>query len=297
MSQGWGVKKTDGTEMWDAQPTWKHGAVGLRERALLLFYPKKFFLYRHIGRAVRAHERRYRGEVRPFRILDVGCGTGAAVIDLKKLFGRAVEVVGVDVVAMQIDIARERMKQYGVWAEFEWYDGYHLPYADEYFDAVYTSDVLGHVSDVTAWLAELSRVLRPGGVLAMFSESALGRHAYIRNYLFRCGVNLDPHAEYHISLLSKRELVHALRGAGFHVSRMHSAIWAKFLWHPDELYPVLQTQTRFFFLRAINRWLYRLKKKFHPYSTALAELYSLAEMWTLGRFVESQGYIVLGKKK
>jgi hypothetical protein len=131
----------------------------------------------------------------------------------------------------------------------------------------------------------------------MFSESALGRHAYIRNYLFRRGVNVDPHAAYHISLLSKKELRGVVERAGFRVHRMYSAIWAKFLWHPDELYPVLQQQRKFFILRFFNSILFKIKKKFHPYSTAAAELYSLIEMWTIGRFVESQGYVILGKKR
>jgi hypothetical protein len=43
--------------------------------------------------------------------------------------------------------------------------------------------------------------------------------------------------------------------------------------------------------------LYKIKKKTHPYSTALAELYGLVEMLTVGRWIEAQGYIILAKKK
>jgi ubiquinone/menaquinone biosynthesis C-methylase UbiE len=296
-TRGWGTTTDDGIEMWDAPPTWTGESVGWRERALLLFYPKKFFLYRAIAREVRRHVRRYSGEARPFRILDVGCGTGGAVIDLKKMFGRSVEVVGVDVVELQIELARTKMKQHGVWAEFAWYDGYHLPYPDEYFDALYSSDVLGHVSDVSAWLSELARVIRPGGVLAMFSESALGPHAFIRQYLYRRGLNTDPHARYHVSLLSKKELRALITQSGFRITQMYSAIWAKFFWHPDELYPALQAQKKFFVLKFFNAILYKIKKRLHPYSTAAAEFYSLIEMMTLGRVVESQGYVIVGKKK
>jgi len=87
-----------------------------------------------------------------------------------------------------------------------------------------TFDVLGHVKNVDGWLAELSRVLKPGGALAMFSESKLGKHAYIRNYLMRRGINTDPHAEFHISLYSKEELQEKLRIAGFAVKRMFSFV-------------------------------------------------------------------------
>jgi len=46
-----------------------------------------------------------------FSILDVGCGTGATIIDFKRMFGRRVKVEGVDVVRMQIDIAKEKIKK------------------------------------------------------------------------------------------------------------------------------------------------------------------------------------------
>ena len=41
--------------------------------------------------------------------------------------------------------------------------GEHLPFADRMFDAVVLADVIEHVDDVTATLAEVRRVLRPGG--------------------------------------------------------------------------------------------------------------------------------------
>lgn len=40
-----------------------------------------------------------------------------------------------------------------------------------------------------------------------------------------------------------------------------------------------------------------IKKKTHPYSTALVELYALAEMLTIGRVIESQGYIIIAHKE
>ena len=236
------------------------------------------------------------GTVKP-RILDVGCGTGASVVDFKKMFGRSVEVVGIDVVLLQIELAKEKIKKNGVWAEVEYYDGVNIPYPAEYFDAIYTSDVLGHVEDVPEWLSHLNRVLKPGGVLAMFNESKLGRHAYIRNYLFKRGLNVDPHAEAHISLYSKSEMKKKINEAGFEIKKMRSMFWASFLVHPDEFYEKLSKTKKFPFLRMINSILYRLKKKTHPFSTAAAELYGLVESFLVGSFVESQGYVVLARKQ
>ena len=230
-------------------------------------------------------------------ILDLGCGTGASVIDLKKLFGHEVEVVGIDVVRLQIELAKKKIVENAVWAEVDWYDGENIMFPDNHFDAVYTSDVLGHVADVPRWLKELNRVLRPSGVLAMFSESELGRHAYVRKYLFNRGLNIDPHAEFHISLYSKEKLREMLEESGFEIKRMLNSFWLSFLVHPDEFYEKIQAQKKFLFLRLINKILYKIKKKLGIYGIAVAELYGLVEMLTIGRWIEGQGYIVLAKKK
>lgn len=270
--------------MWDARPAVTGG--GPSAWLILLFYPKKFALYRFIKKNLKAE----------MKILDVGCGTGGALIEMKNLFPDA-EVAGIDVVQLQVDIARQRLRQYGVEARADCFDALRMPVEDNSVDVIYTSDVLGHVPNVPAWLAELNRVLKPGGVLAMFSESKLGKHAYIRNYLLRRGLNVDPHAQFHISLFSKQELKDLLNAAGFEIEKMYTTLWAKFLVHPDELYPAFQSTTKFPILKFLNKILYWLKMKTRPVSLAAAEFYSLIEMYTLGRWVESQGYIILGKKK
>lgn len=294
---GWGKIQENGTEIWDAEPVFKNDQVETKDWLKLLFYPKKWFLYRHIKKHVKT-ELRWKAVHEVIRILDIGCGTGADVIDFKKMFGRKVEIIGLDVIKMQIDLAREKIKKYGVWAEVLWYDGEVIPFESNYFDAIYTSDVLGHVEDVPSWLGELNRVLKPGGALAMFSESKLGKHAYIRNYLLKRGLNIDPHAEFHISLYSKTDLRRLLKQSGFEVESMRTAFWASFFVHPDEYHGSFDIDRhRFFVLRNLNRIFYWIKNKLHPYSTALCELYGLAEMYLVGKWVEAQGYIILAKKK
>lgn len=308
---GWGAKTRGGVEIWDSSPVFLGDNVTRRDWLKLMFYPKKWVLYRWIKRDVNRKHIKHRKHLNlraakhintqtlklgEYRILDVGCGTGAAVIDLKKLFGRSVDVTGLEVVKLQIDVAKEKIKQHGVWAEVYWYDGGRFPFPDGSFDAVYASDVLGHVPDVRSWLAEIYRVLKPGGVLTMFAESELGKHAWIRKYLFTRGLNVDPHAEFHISLYSKITLREFLEATGFEIKRMYGVFWASFFVHPDEFYNSLQNQKRFLFWRLLNGALYWIKKKTHPFSTALCELYGVAEMLTVGRFVEAQGYVVLGRK-
>ena len=299
---GWGKIQDDGVEIWDSNPVFLGEQVKFKDWVKLLFYPKKWFLYcyikKHINNIILAKAGILkRGKISVFtgmtmwednpaiRILDVGCGTGASLVDLKKMFGRKVEIYGVDVIKLQIDLAKEKIKQNGVHAEVAWYDGEHLPFENNYFDAIYTSDVLGHVTNAPAWLKELNRVLKSGGVLAMFSESKLGKHAYVRNYLMKYGLNVDPHAEFHISLYSKSELKSLLANAGFDIEKMYNAFWASFFVHPDEFYQELNNdnQHKFFILKNFNSAIYWLKKKTHPFSTAGCELYGLIEMYLVGK--------------
>lgn len=286
----WGVQSVGGAEIWDTAPIFLGERVTWRDKLKLVFYPKKWLLYRCV-------ERLKDQKIQRLRVLDVGCGTGAALIDLKKLLGKDADVIGVDVVKLQVELANEKIKKNGVWAEAFWYDGATLPFPDASFDAIYTSDVLGHVKDARLWLAELSRVLKPGGALSMFTESKPGKHAWLRNYLLKRGLNIDPHERFHISLYGKQTLKEFLDVAGFDIKKMYSIAWAKFFIHPDELYPSLRNQSNFPILKFINNILYKIKKKLHPFSTALCELYCLVEMLAIGRFVEAQGYVVFGQKR
>jgi len=107
---GWGKVSNTGAEIWDTDPVFKGDEVTWQDKLKLLFYPKKFFLYRHIYKdAIKKLKKRDLNQ--PYRILDVGCGTGASIIDLKKLLGKRVDVVGVDVVGLQIDLAKEKIKK------------------------------------------------------------------------------------------------------------------------------------------------------------------------------------------
>ncbi len=293
---GWGKMQESNIEIWDTNPVFRNDFVSTKDWLKLFFYPKKYFLYRKIKKHV-AKQFTYKSKNERIRILDVGCGTGSSVIDFKKMFGRKVEVYGLDVIKLQIDIAREKIKQNGVWAEVVWYDGEIFPFESNYFDVIYTSDVLGHIKNVRSWLKEINRVLKPGGLLAMFSESKLGKHAWIRNYLFKHGLNADPHAEVHISLYSKKRLREMITEADFDIESIKGLSWASFLLYPDEFYDKLQNQKKFLFLKFLNKIFYKIKKKFHPFSTAGCELFSLIVALVFGKRIEAQGYIIIAHKK
>lgn len=94
------------------------------------------------------------------RCLDLGCGTGVALATLARL---GWSVVGVDVSADQLRLARQRAEAAG--AELVQADAAELPFADGSFDAVVSLVTHTDFEDATAVFAEAARVLRPGGRL------------------------------------------------------------------------------------------------------------------------------------
>lgn len=96
------------------------------------------------------------------RVVDVGCGTGAAAaLLLWRYRGRGVRVEGVDNSTGMLDIARERHPGVG----FALGDACALPCETGAFDLAVTVYTLRNFSSLDAGLAELVRVTRPGGAV------------------------------------------------------------------------------------------------------------------------------------
>jgi ubiquinone/menaquinone biosynthesis C-methylase UbiE len=103
---------------------------------------------------------RLAGDVSGRRILDAGCGSGPLMEALQE---RGASVTGFDVSAGMVDVARERL---GDGADLHVTDlAAPLPFPDGEYDDVVASLVLHYLEDWSAPLAELRRVLKPGGRL------------------------------------------------------------------------------------------------------------------------------------
>ncbi|HEY5057714.1 MAG TPA: class I SAM-dependent methyltransferase [Gaiellaceae bacterium] len=89
------------------------------------------------------------------RVLDLGCRTGA----LTQHYTAGNEVVGVDVDHGALEQAVERLGIETVWADVE--EG--LPFPDDSFDVVVAGELLEHLADPAAAVANVRRVLKPGG--------------------------------------------------------------------------------------------------------------------------------------
>ena len=132
------------------------------------------------------------------RILDIGCGTGAMLDNLKP-FG---EVVGADFSpeALQFCVTR------GVESPLARADVRRLPFADGSFDVVTAMDIIEHIDDDKAASREIFRVLKPGGRLfvtvpafaALWSEHDEALHHFrrytvphLKDLFQRAGLTVD----------------------------------------------------------------------------------------------------------
>jgi len=98
------------------------------------------------------------------RVLDVATGTGNVAIPIARL---GCDVTGVDIAANLLDQARERAAAEQLAVQFDEGDAEALPYPDACFDLVVTMFGAMFAPRPALVAAELARVLKPGGLLAM----------------------------------------------------------------------------------------------------------------------------------
>lgn len=132
----------------------------------------------HVGRndAFELHDvfARSLGELRPRRILDLGCGYGKTTFSLKKRWPEA-EVIGLDPALPCLRLARRLATDRGLAIDWRQGIGESLPFEPGSFDLVTITMVLHEVppEHIRAILREAKRVLKPGGRLAMLENRML----------------------------------------------------------------------------------------------------------------------------
>jgi SAM-dependent methyltransferase len=166
-------------------------------------------------------------------VLDAGTGFGRHAFEAARLGGRVValdyaadEVVGTKATFAAMAVAGEihASRCAGVLRG----DATALPFPDDCFDKVITSEVLEHIPNDVAALSELVRVLKPGGVLAATVPSSWPEKICWR-------LSDDYHAPAapggHVRIYSATELRAKLRAAGLsilgshHAHALHSPYW------------------------------------------------------------------------
>ncbi len=107
-----------------------------------------YFVRKHLYENIKDFAPRLKGS-----ILDFGCGAKPYV----DLFENCSEYIGMDIDVSGHDHANENIDVY--------YDGEHIPFEDDRFDNIFSSEVFEHISNPEAILPEIRRVLKPGGYM------------------------------------------------------------------------------------------------------------------------------------
>lgn len=117
---------------------------------------------------------------RALRVLDCGVGTGGFSLALAEAWGQPVVLTAVDISPAMLAAADARLRRAEITARIVQAGVGALPFFDASFDLVIAAHVLEHLPEPVAALAEIRRVLRPGGwvVTCMTRKSWLG--AYIQ---------------------------------------------------------------------------------------------------------------------
>lgn len=157
------------------------------------------------------------------RLLDLGCGMGGFAVAAAQA---GAEVTALDYHAAYCAITATRAAQYALALPVAQAAGEALPLPERAYDVVCAWDVLEHVQQPDAVLAEVARVLAPGGAVAL---TAINRFAFRDPHYHLVGINYLPRrlAEYVIGIAgrSKRRAAFRDRQA---LSTMHYYTWGGF---------------------------------------------------------------------
>ena len=119
-------------------------------------------------------------------VLEIGVGMGADHLEWAKSKPRSLS--GVDLTTRAVAFTRERLGLHGLESRLEVADAERLPFPDASFDIVYSWGVLHHSPDTPRAIAEVARVLRPGGVakiMVYHRSSIVGYVLWLRYALLR----------------------------------------------------------------------------------------------------------------
>jgi Methylase involved in ubiquinone/menaquinone biosynthesis len=143
------------------------------------------------------------------RVLDIGCGTGRLVVDLKRKYPD-IEVVGLDPDLKALSRARRHAERAAVSVDFEQGFSDALAYASDSFDGVFSSFMFHHLpsDEKEKTVREIRRVLKGGGWFSLldFEAAEDGKHRALSHLL-------QSHA--HLKDNSEGRIVEMLTQAGF----------------------------------------------------------------------------------
>jgi 2-polyprenyl-6-hydroxyphenyl methylase / 3-demethylubiquinone-9 3-methyltransferase len=162
-----------------------------------------------------------KGALAQQEILEVGCGGGLICEHLAR---RKAVMVGLDPSPGALKTARAHAEQAGLGHNIHYVQGFaeQMPFADSSFSAIVCLDVLEHVRDLKATIAEVARVLAPGGV---FVFDTINRTLLARAVLIWYGEHLPsggltPGIHNYHQFIKPAELSGIITSCGLHVREL-----------------------------------------------------------------------------
>jgi ubiquinone/menaquinone biosynthesis C-methylase UbiE len=160
---------------------------------------------------------RYLPEVADFaafkgkRLLEIGCGVG---LDLMEFAQQGSQVTGVDLAECAVELAMKNFAYHGVHGDLRVMNGEALEFEDNSFDAVYAHGVLQYTADARRMLAEIHRVLKPGGDALLM---VYNRYSWLNLLSVLVGVALEHEDAPVLNKYSARQFADMLE----HFSELH----------------------------------------------------------------------------
>ena len=223
-----------------------------------------------------------RGEV----VVDVGCGPGFLAGEMAAVVAPTGHVFGTDISDAMLELAKRNCSRAATSVSFQVADAAELPFPAGSFDVAVSTQVLEYVKDVDACIAEMHRVLKPGGralivdtdwdsivwstsdrarmtrILAAWDEHCVDPHlpGTLSSRLKRAGFNLIARELIPIFNPECSELTYSYGIAGmiarFVVGRQGVTHEEALAWLED--FKMLGNQGQYFF--SLNRYLFLARK-------------------------------------
>ncbi len=143
---------------------------------------KRVYVYRNVVKIAE----QFLGDLSNRRVLEVGCGRGATLLELAR---RGADVVGLDYSEEAISVCRAFARGTAIrgGVNFVKADALEMPFPDESFDFVFSVGLIEHFEDPTRILAEQYRVLKNGGHCLVQVPQKYSIYTILKKTLIRLG--------------------------------------------------------------------------------------------------------------
>ena len=123
-------------------------------------------------------------EKNPETILDIATGTGDLVIMMANTSAK--KIIGLDISTGMLEVGKQKIeaKKLNKKIEMVLGDSENMPYPDNYFDAITVSFGIRNFENLEKGLAEIYRVLKPGGIFVILETSVPTKFPFKQGYTF-----------------------------------------------------------------------------------------------------------------